>query len=92
MRANAAWGLGHFEMDFATGSVVSTCVIPFEDGQISKKMARDAVLGAAFLLDRYHSGLMRVIYSEVEAEEEIRRVHLEAEQEQDSTSIANSAS
>lgn len=73
-RAN--WGVvvGNFEMDFRDGEVRYKGCLEYADGELTDEMMELLIHKCAAAMDTYFPGLMRIIYSDVDAVTAIRPV------------------
>jgi hypothetical protein len=61
-RANYGLLNGNFEMDYDDGEVRYKTFIDVEGGELTPAMVKTLVYGNVVLMDKYFSGLMKVIY------------------------------
>ena len=73
-RANYGMVIGNFELDYADGEVRYKTSIDVEEVDIAEPMVRHLIFANVLTMDKYFSGIMRVIYggiSPLEALEEV---------------------
>lgn len=73
-RANYGLRIGNFELDYADGEIRYKSSLDFEGVELQPQMIRTAIYPAVQTMDRYMTGLMRVMYggrTPVEAIQEI---------------------
>ncbi len=73
-RANYGMIIGNFEMDYSDGEIRYKTSADLEDVTISEPLLRNLVYANVLTMDRYFSGLMRVLYADVTAEDAINEV------------------
>jgi hypothetical protein len=73
-RANYGLIIGNFELDFSDGEVRYKASLDVENAELSEALVKNLVYAAVLTMDRYITGIMRVMYggaTPVEAIQEI---------------------
>lgn len=73
-RANYGLIIGNFELDFSDGEVRYKTSLDVENAELSEALVKNLVYAAVLTMDRYITGMMRVVYggaTPVEAIQEI---------------------
>lgn len=62
-RANFGSYIGNFEMDMETGDIRYKVSLDVEGGTVSTTMVKNMLIAGVSMVDRYHNGLMEVMFS-----------------------------
>jgi len=73
-RANYGLFIGNFEMDYSDGEIRYKTSIDVEGDELSVALVRQVVYANVIMMDRYLSGIMKVIYSNASPAEAITEV------------------
>ena len=73
-RANYGMIIGNFELDFADGEIRYKTSIDVEGSRLTAAMIKQLVYANVVIMDRYLPGLMRVIYGDASAADEIDNI------------------
>jgi len=73
-RANYGMIIGNFEFDYSDGEVRYKTALDVEGGEATFTMLRNLIYINVRTMDRYLSGLMKVIYTDISPAEAIREI------------------
>ena len=73
-RANYGMIIGNFELDFADGEIRYKTSVDVEDIEFSEALIRHLIYANVLTMDKYFSGLMRVLYAGIPAADAIEEV------------------
>ncbi len=73
-RANFGMIIGNFELDLGDGEVRYKTSVDLEGVDIQANMLRNLLYANVLTMDKYFTGLMRVTYGGITAEEAIREI------------------
>ncbi len=73
-RANYGMKIGNFEMDYNDGEVRYKTSVDVENDRLSTVLISNLVYANVWTMDRYLSGLLSVIYSDVTPAEAIQKI------------------
>ena len=73
-RINDIMKFGYFDFDLDDGIIRYWISVDVEDGELSTVMAHCSLMLSASMLDRYHAGLMKIIYGGLSGEDAFRAV------------------
>lgn len=73
-RANYGMIIGNFEMDFDDGEIRYKTSVDVEGATLLAPIVKQLVYANVLIMDRYLPGLMAVIYSDIDPQEEIERL------------------
>ncbi len=73
-RVNYGMVIGNFELDYTDGEVRYKTSVDTEDSEIQQAVIRHLIYANVLTMDRYFSGLMRVIYAGVSALDAITEI------------------
>ncbi len=78
-RANYGMRIGNFEMDFSDGEVRYKSSLDFEGMTLTPALIKQAIYPAVQTMDRYLSGLMKVIYGSKPPAEAITEIERDSD-------------
>ncbi len=73
-RANQGMRIGNFELDFEDGEVRYKTSLDIEGGDLTSKMIDNLLRANLSTMNRYFSGLMKIIFSDIEVKEAIEGI------------------
>jgi hypothetical protein len=73
-RANYGLVIGNFEMDFQDGEVRYKGALEYADGVLTTMMIQKLIEKCAATMNRYFSGLVKIIYADMDAATAIREI------------------
>ena len=73
-RANFGMIIGNFELDLSDGEVRYKTSVDLEGVDIQSNMLRNLLYANVLTMDKYFTGLMRVIYGGITAQEAIQEI------------------
>lgn len=73
-RANYGMIIGNFEVDYHDGEIRYKTSIDVEGDRLSSSLVKQMVYANVLIMDRYLSGMMRVIYGDASPAEEVKRI------------------
>ena len=73
-RANYGMIIGNFELDFSDGEIRYKTSVDVEDIEFSEALIRHLIYANVLTMDKYFSGLMRVLYAGIPAADAIEEV------------------
>jgi hypothetical protein len=73
-RANYGLNLGNFELDFSDGEIRYKTSVKMADGELTYKMVGQLIWRNLHTVDEYTPGIMSIIYSDISAEDAIKRI------------------
>jgi hypothetical protein len=73
-RANYGMIIGNFELDLSDGEVRYKTSVDLEGVEIQSNMLRNLMYANVLTMDKYFTGLMRVIYGGITAQEAIQEI------------------
>lgn len=73
-RANYGMIIGNFELDYADGEVRYKTSIDVEGDRLSAPLVKQMVYANVLIMDRYLSGMMRVIYGDALPADEVKQI------------------
>jgi len=73
-RANFGMIIGNFEFDFSDGEIRYKTSVDLEGVEVQASLLRNLVYANVLTMDKYFTGLMRVMYGGITPEEAIREI------------------
>lgn len=73
-RANFGMIIGNFEFDFSDGEIRYKTSVDLEGVEVQANLLRNLVYANVLTMDKYFTGLMRVMYGGITPEEAIREI------------------
>lgn len=88
-RANYGMIIGNFEFDYSDGEIRYKTSVDVEGSELLPALVRHMVYANVIIMDRYLSGLMRVIYAEASPEDEVTKIEGESSEDEDGNLALN---